>query len=126
MDQPTVLVVDDDFEIRALISELLEEAGYAVLEAACGQEALRLASAQVPAVVVVDHRLPDLSGLEVVQRLRAHSSSRHIPVMLMSGFAHRLVGRAHGADRVMSKPFDITDLLQQVDALASIEQGSVV
>jgi DNA-binding response OmpR family regulator len=126
MDQPTVLVVDDDFEIRALISELLEEAGYAVLEAACGQEALRLASAQVPAVVVVDHRLPDLSGLEVVQRLRAHSSSRHIPVMLMSGFAHQLVGRAHGADRVMSKPFDITDLLQQVDALASIEQGSVV
>jgi DNA-binding response OmpR family regulator len=126
MDQPTVLVVDDDFEIRALISELLEEAGYAVLEAACGQEALRLASAQVPAVVVVDHRLPDLSGLEVVQRLRAHSSSRHIPVMLMSGFAHRLVGRTHGADRIMSKPFDITDLLQQVDALASIEQGSVV
>jgi DNA-binding response OmpR family regulator len=125
MDQRTVLVVEDDAAIRTLIAELLDEAGYAVLEAACGRQALRLAHEHVPSVVLVDHRLPDMSGLDLLERLRTRPTSRYIPVMLVTGLAHRLVDRDHGADRVLSKPFDIGVLLEQVDALASSTRDGV-
>jgi two-component system, OmpR family, phosphate regulon response regulator PhoB len=125
MDRPTVLIVEDDATVRALIAELLEEAGYAVLEADCGKQALRLAHDQLPTVAVVDHRLPDMSGLDVLERLRTRQASRYIPVMLVSGLAHQLVNQDHGADRVLFKPFDITVLVDQVNALVGYAQDGV-
>ena len=79
MEQRTVLVVDDDAAIRSLISELLHDDGYTVLEADCGREALRLADELAPAVVLVDHRLPDMSGMDVLERLRTRPASRDTP-----------------------------------------------
>lgn len=119
MDQRSVLVVDDDAAVRTLIVEVLDEAGDAVIEADCGRQALRQAQEHVPSAVVMDHRLPDMSGLDVLEQLRTRPSSRHIPVMLVSGVAYRLVGRDHGADSVLAKPFDITALVEKVDAIAS-------
>ena len=118
MERRTVLIVDDDPAIRELIAEILDEAGYTVLEADCGRPALRLAQEHVPTVVLVDQMLPDMSGLDVLERLRAQAASRYIPVLLVSGLAHQLAGGDHGADRVLAKPFDIIDLIEQVDALA--------
>jgi len=89
-----------------------------VLEADCGQQALRRTDEHVPSVVLVDHRLPDMSGLDVLAQLRTYSPSRHIPVILMSGVAHQLSDVDHGADRVLSKPFDITDFVEQINAVA--------
>jgi CheY-like chemotaxis protein len=125
MDRPTVLIVEDDVTVRTLIAELLEEAGYAVVEADCGRQALRLAHVQVPSVALIDHRLPDMSGLDVLERLRARPASRYIPVMLVSGLAHQLVDQDHGADRVLFKPFDITVLVDQVNALAGYARNGV-
>ena len=125
MEQRTVLVIDDDAAIRSLIAELLDEAGYAVLEADCGRQALRLADEHVPDVVLVDHRLPDMSGLDVLERLRMRPASRHIPVIVVSGAAHQLAGRDHGADRILSKPFDIAELVEQVNAVACVVQDGV-
>ena len=119
MDQRSVLVVEDDETVRSLIAEVLDDAGYAVLEANCGRQALWLAQEYVPSVVVVDHILPDMSGLDLLERLRTRPSSRYIPVMLVSGLAHQLVGRDHGADGVLAKPFDITALLEKVDGIVS-------
>ena len=120
MDQrTTVLVVEDDASIRSLIAELLDDAGYTVLEADWGKMALSLAQEHAPSVVLVDCMLPDMSGLDVLERLRTQRESRHIPVMLVSGRAHQLVDRQHGADGVLMKPFDINVLLDRVDALAS-------
>ena len=118
MAQRTVLVVDDDAAIRALVVELLDDAGYAVLEADRGKTALRLAREHVPSVVLVDYVLPDMSGLDLLEQLRGQRASRSIPVMLVSGRAHQLVDRDHGADRVLAKPFDIDVLLEQVESLA--------
>jgi len=118
MERRTVLVADDDAAIRSLIAELLDEAGYTVLEADCGRQALRLADEYVPAVVLVDHRLPDMSGLDLLERLRSRPASRYIPIIVVSGVAHQLADGNHGADRVLSKPFDITDLVEQVNAVA--------
>jgi DNA-binding response OmpR family regulator len=125
MTQRTVLVVDDDRSIRELIAELLDEAGFAVLEADTGGLALRLAREHRPSVVLMDARLPDMSGLDVLERLRTHQASRHIPVMLVSGLASRLVDLDHGADSVLGKPFNITALLEQVEYLASYEKTGV-
>ncbi|HZO29107.1 MAG TPA: response regulator [Chloroflexota bacterium] len=119
MAQHTVLVVEDDASIRSLIAELLDDAGYRVLEADCGKMALSLAREHAPSVALVDYMLPDMSGLDVLERLRTQRESRHIPVMLVSGRAHQLVDRQHGADGVLMKPFDINVLLDRVDALAS-------
>jgi DNA-binding response OmpR family regulator len=125
MDQRTVLVVEDDSAVRGLVAELLYDAGYAVLEADRGKLALRLAQEHIPSVVLVDHTLPDMSGLDLLERLRTHRASRHIPVMLVSGLAHRLVDRDHGADRVLAKPFDIDVLLEQVEYLTSCTRDGV-
>jgi len=70
MEQRSVLIVEDDETVRTLIAELLGEAGYAVLEADCDGQALRLAQKHVPSVVVMDHRLPDMSGLDLREQLR--------------------------------------------------------
>jgi CheY-like chemotaxis protein len=66
-----------------------------------------------------------MSGLDVLERLRTRPSSRYIPVMLVSGPAHQIVDQDHGADRVLFKPFDITDLVNQVHALAKYAQDGV-
>jgi two-component system, OmpR family, phosphate regulon response regulator PhoB len=125
MERRAVLVVEDDEAIRMLIAELLDDAGYAVLEADCGRQALRLADEHVPSVVLLDHRLPDMSGLDVLERLRTRPASRHIPVIVVSGAAHQLADGNHGADRILTKPFDITDLVDQVNAVACYVRDGV-
>lgn len=107
------------------MAELLDDVGYAVIEADCGRQSLRLAQEHVPSVVVMDHRLLDMSGLDVLEQLRTRPSTRHIPVMLVSGLAHQLVGRDHGADHVLTKPFDISVLVEKVEALASLTPDGV-
>ena len=123
MDHRTVLVVDDDAAIRELVAELLDEAGFTVLEADRGKTALDLAQEHVPSLVLVDHLLPDMSGLDLLERLRARRACRHIPVMLVSGLADRLADRDHGADSVLAKPFDINELVDRVEYFASHAQG---
>jgi CheY-like chemotaxis protein len=125
MDKRTVLVVDDDPSIRELIAELLDDAGFAVLEADSGGLALRLAREHCPSVVLMDQRLPDMSGLDVLKRLRTQEAAHHIRVMLVSGLAHQLIDGDHGADGVLAKPFDITTLLEQVEHFASAETDGV-
>jgi DNA-binding response OmpR family regulator len=125
MNQRTVLVVEDDAAVRALIAELLDEAGYAVVEASYGRAALQLARVHSPAVVLVDQMLPDMSGLDVLESLRQDATSRHIPVMLVTGRTDHLIGRDHGADRVLAKPFDIDILLTHVEYLATFTRDGV-
>lgn len=123
MGQRTVLVVEDDALIRELLAEVLSDAGYDVVAADRGQSALHLAHERVPSVVVADHVLPDMSGLDVLERLHGHPASRHIPIMLISGRAQQIAAQAHGADRLLAKPFDIDTLLENVDALTSTPPG---
>jgi two-component system phosphate regulon response regulator PhoB len=125
MDQRSVLVVEDDPAVRALIADLLDEAGYAVFQADCGRRALRLAQDHVPSVVVMDHVLPDMSGLDLLEELRTRATSKYIPVMLVSGLAHQLDGRDHDADGILAKPFDIDALVEKVDALAAFTKDGI-
>jgi len=125
MQNHSVLVVQYDAAIRELVAEVLNDAGYRVLEADRGSAALRLAQQHVPSVVLTDHMLPDMSGLDLLEQLKVHPASRFIPVMVVSGRAHQLAERDHGADRLLAKPFDIDVLLEHVDALASLTEDRV-
>ena len=113
----TVLVVDDDDDLRSLLSIALRDAGYHVLEAAGGVAALDLCTRGDPDLVVLDIGLSDLDGLEVCRRLR---SSANIPIVFLTSRADeidQLVGFAAGADDYITKPFSPQVLLARITSV---------
>lgn len=115
-----VLVVEASEEVRRVLQVILEGEGYEVVTAEAGTTALGLARAHQPHAVTLDLSLPDLDGWEVLRRLKADTATRHIPVIVLSPFADRLIRpeRSHAA-QVMSKPFDVTELLACVEGLTA-------
>lgn len=125
MDAQTVLVVESDASVRALIVELLDEAGFAVLQTDRADTGVRLAHEHSPFVVLVDHVLPDMSGLDLLEHLRRHPTTWHIPVVVLSGRSQQLADVGSGADRVLPMPFDIDVLLTHVEQLANSSRVAV-
>lgn len=117
--RPLVLVVEDEASLRALLSELLEEAGYAVRVAENGMAALAVLERERPRVVLTDYTMPGLDGPGLIERLRAHPATCHIPVIAMS--ATRPTQHALGGVPFIEKPFDVDDIL---DAIALHTAGS--
>jgi signal transduction histidine kinase/ligand-binding sensor domain-containing protein/DNA-binding response OmpR family regulator len=108
-----ILIVDDDPEVRHLLRQELET-GYRVLSAGNGKEALPLAVAKLPDVIVADVRMPEMDGLELVKQLRNNIHVSHIPIILLSSkaeHADRMRGLDKGADAYLTKPFDMEELL---------------
>ncbi len=112
-----VLVVDDDPEIREVVTWLLEDEGLAVETAADGQRALDCATRQRPALMVLDMGLPIISGEEVAIRLRAHYGEPP-PIIVVSadGRAAEKAARI-GARAYLHKPFDIDELVRLVHGM---------
>ena len=122
----TILVVDDEPSIRRFLRAALERAGYAVLEAADGLEALNTARREVPDLVLLDVALPQLSGLEVCRRIRADPATSRTPVLLLSGLAAPLEAErlaATGASGWLAKPFTPAALLERVRAALATPAG---
>lgn len=119
MASPTILVVDDDPGIRAVCTDLLESEGYAVVPAGNGQEALTRTQTARPDVVLMDIMMPILDGVTACTRLKNDPSTARIPVALMSarGNLDRLSQELACCDAVLSKPFDIDQLLATVEQL---------
>jgi CheY-like chemotaxis protein len=117
---PRVLVVDDDPQVRKLVSLNFELDGYDVVSAAGGAEALAEVARQRPDVMVCDVMMPGMDGLEVVRRLRADPKTASLPVVMVSAKAQRsdlTEGKSAGADAYVTKPFDPQDLLDAVAKL---------
>jgi DNA-binding response OmpR family regulator len=111
-----VLVVDDDSDIRGLVSELLERSGYDVREAPDGNEGLRVFYAEQPDLVILDVSMPGLDGWGVLERIRELSD---VPVVMLTARAEELDkvrGLRAGADDYVTKPFGRQELLARVDA----------
>jgi len=114
---PVVLIVDDDADTRVALADLLEDAGYDVLCAANGREALvRLSVSGVHCdLILLDLLMPVMNGWDFRQRQRATPEIANIPVLLMSAGAHLAVVRDElKADGSMTKPVDELDLLKLV------------
>jgi two-component system phosphate regulon response regulator PhoB len=119
-DPATVLVVDDDPDIRQLIGLKLWHAGYSVVSADTGERALEAMRDSVPDLVVLDVMMPGTDGLEVCRRLREDPRTVDVPVIMMTAKAHSifvLEGYEAGATSYMTKPFSPRELVAEVESL---------
>jgi len=121
MDQhPTILVVDDDAAIRAIIHRLFTAKGYCVREAADGITAYACAHHETPSLVVLDLGLPGQDGWAVASELRADPNLDGIPIIAITGYSYSAAisaALAAGCQTVICKPFALATLENAVDAL---------
>jgi DNA-binding response OmpR family regulator len=118
----TVLVVDDDPVILRLLEVNFEMEGFVVLVATDGAEALEMAKARRPHVVVSDVMMPKMNGLQLVSGMKADPATASIPVLLLSAKAQAddvRAGLAAGADDYLTKPFEPNELVERVIKLLS-------
>ena len=114
----TILVVDDEPSIRAVIRAALERAGHRLLEAADGAAALRMARSHPPDLIVLDIALPQLSGLKVCRQLKAEAATARTPVLLLTGLVEQTQRQAAaeaGAEGLITKPFSPAGLVGQIE-----------
>ena len=117
VDQPTVLVVEDELAQREVLSYNLEAEGFRVVKAADGDEALLQVEEQLPDVIVLDWMLPGVSGIEVCRRIKMRSELRRIPVIMLSARSEevdRVRGLETGADDYVVKPYSVIELMARV------------
>lgn len=119
--QEKVLVVDDEKEIRNLLSDFLTREGYEVLVAANGHEALELASRDHPHVILLDIKMPGMDGIETCGRLKAKEDTRSIPIIIATAFKETLLEVMDaGADDFVTKPFHLAELAIRLKAMLRV------
>lgn len=121
----TILVVDDTPAIHQMVSALLNRYGYHLAFASSGQEALEMAEALGPDLVLLDVMMPGMDGFEVCRRLRATPRLAEIPVIMVTALgdrASRLAGLEAGADDFISKPFDQSEMGARVRAIIRLNR----
>ena len=112
----TVLVVDDDPDMRFMLKLLLERGGYQVTEAADGLAALHAIKAQLPDLVLTDLRMPMMDGAELIVRLRSDDATATMPIILITAYAV-LPNTAELADETIPKPFAPERVVETVTRL---------
>ena len=116
---PTILVIEDYADTRALICSTLRKAGYHVIEAEDGVEGLLKASASYPDLVITDLALPEMDGVETSRRIRQMPKLSRTPIFVVSALLTKEVeadARAAGCSEVFPKPFEIDELIGRVRA----------
>lgn len=114
---PRILVIDDEVQIVRVLRGYLEQAGFAVLAAHDGREALRLARQEAPDLIILDLMLPEIDGLDVCRALRRESD---VPIIMLTARVEevdRLVGLELGADDYVTKPFSPREVVARVRAV---------
>ena len=123
--QIRVLVVDDEEHILMILKDSLEFSGFQVVTATNGLEALEQVEKESPELVVLDIGMPKLDGWEVCRRLKADPKTQSIPVVILTAYAQtsdRQKGMSLGADRFITKPCDLTYLVDEMNALLGIKK----
>lgn len=126
MTGATILVVEDNSLNAKLVRDVLQHAGYEVLEAETGEEGLRVARERRPDLVLMDLQLPGIDGTEALRRLRADESTRRIPVMAVTASAmaaDRADAVRAGFDAFVEKPISVRALPDRVASLLSERGG---
>src|SRR3954463_16545318 len=116
----TILVADDESHILHFISLKLRNAGFRVVTARDGAEALEMAQAEHPDLLITDYHMPQLSGLELCQRLKADPATSGIPAIMLTARGYHLEPQdteRSGILRMLSKPFSPRQLLTTVNEM---------
>jgi two-component system, cell cycle response regulator DivK len=117
---PLLLVVEDFDELYELYSDFLAGAGFSVEGSSTGKQAIEQASRARPDVIVMDLGVPRVNGWEMIQLLKSEATTRHIPVLALTGHVepHFVeLARAAGADTVLRKPCALDELLREIERL---------
>lgn len=115
-----ILVVEDEADIRTLITYHLSQERFRVLEAENGEDALDLVQQESPRLIVLDLMLPNLSGLDVCKIIRQNPETAQTPILMLTakaGEADRVVGLELGADDYITKPFSPREMVARVKAV---------
>ena len=112
-----ILVIEDDKTLSRILEKALSQAGYHVETAQEGETGIIIAENHSPALVMLDWRLPGMSGLEVVQQLRNRCTMPILMLTANDALDDRVQGLDAGADDYMTKPFELDELLARVRAL---------
>ncbi len=118
--KPLILIVEDEAALQKLLAYNLEAAGFEVAQAFDGEEALTLLAERTPDLVVIDWMIPQLSGLELLRRIRRRPEQAHLPVVMLTARAEepdRLRGLETGADDYVTKPFSPAELVARIRAV---------
>ena len=107
----SVLLVEDDVDIREAVSAVLEAEGYTVLTAGNGEEALRTLEQGQPCVVLLDLMMPVMDGWDFLAELKKSRRHEDLPVVVVSAYSER---KAEGVRRILKKPLDVNQLLAAV------------
>ena len=117
-----VLVVDDEENIRNLLSAFLAKEGYEVIVAANGEEALELVATANPQVVLLDVTMPGVDGIEVCERLKTDEKTRLIPVIVATAYQDSASAALEvGADDFVSKPVQLLELSVRIRSILQIK-----
>ena len=118
MSQKMILVADDETHILNVVSLKLKNAGFIVITARDGQEAYELATAEKPDLLITDYHMPQLSGLELCQKLKQEVGTSQIPAIMLTARGYNLEPadtESSGILRMLSKPFSPRQLLATVN-----------
>jgi putative two-component system response regulator len=124
MEQPTILVVEDDAQVRNLLSEHLISLGYGILKAASAEEALQKLEGTTPDLVLTDVHMEGMNGIDLCARLKRDARFQLMPVIILTGQSDlkaRVAGLAAGADDFFAKPFNLLEIRTRVAALLRVK-----
>jgi DNA-binding response OmpR family regulator len=119
-NQRLVLMVDDDPLFVGQVGQLLNSAGYSLLQASNGIDGLRQLDSGSPGLVILDVNMPELDGLQTCRMIRAQEKHRDLPILMLTArgdITHRLEAQKMGATDYLVKPVDAESLLQKVKRL---------
>ncbi|OGP49708.1 MAG: hypothetical protein A2Y79_05325 [Deltaproteobacteria bacterium RBG_13_43_22] len=122
----TILVVDDEPEMAAMISRYLLQEGYNTVTATSGSEALKLAARELPFAITLDILMPDMDGWEVLQGLKKNPETKDIPVIIVSISEGRETGFALGAIGYVTKPVSKNQLMSEIQKIGKPEIRSIM
>jgi CheY-like chemotaxis protein len=123
--QKTILVADDESHILNVVSLKLRHAGFRVITAGDGQEALDLAVQEKPDLLITDYHMPRLSGIELCRRLKQDAQTRCIPAIMLTARGYQLDDQdtaESGIRQMISKPFSPRHLLMTVNQVLDLER----
>jgi two-component system cell cycle response regulator DivK len=112
-----ILVVEDHEDNRRIVRDLLASAGFEMIEARSGEDAVRLAEAERPDLILMDLQLPGIDGLEATRRIKADPALRPVPVIAVTSYAlsgDEVKARQAGCDDYVTKPFSPRALLAKI------------
>ncbi len=118
MEKGRLLIVEDDNDILTALALFFEDQGYTVTTARRGREALVASRTKVPHLVLLDIKLPDIDGLEVLRAMRDSPRTRHVPIVFLTQRderSNKLEGLELGADDYITKPFDVEEVMWRVE-----------